>query len=92
MRHVQRKEIGSRKGEITKDICDIIMCKSGKYLNRNVQKCKREYWYSSQEDLLNTTYNPKEFWRKIGKIGVGNERQNSIPLEVKLNDGSSCKK
>ncbi|CAG2228891.1 unnamed protein product [Mytilus edulis] len=38
-----------------------------------------------------TASNPKEFWRKIGKIGVGNERQNNyIPMEVKLSDGSLC--
>ena len=30
----------------------------------------------------------REFWRKIGKIGVGQNRQNVIPLEVKLEDDS----
>ncbi|CAG2213498.1 unnamed protein product [Mytilus edulis] len=40
-----------------------------------------------QEELSNSCGNPKEFWRKIGKIGVGSERQNYIPMEVKLDNG-----
>ena len=28
---------------------------------------------------------PTNFWKTIGKIGVGNERQKNIPLEVKVN-------
>ncbi|CAC5370484.1 unnamed protein product [Mytilus coruscus] len=34
--------------------------------------------------------NPLEFWKKIGRIGVGNERQKSIPMEVLQDDGSIC--
>jgi hypothetical protein len=41
-----------------------------------------------QEDLANSCDNPKEFWRKIGKIGVGAERQRKISMEVILSDGS----
>ena len=51
-----------------------------KIFDKSVQKVKRQYWYSSQEELLDSTNNPKEFWRKIGKIGVGTERQNVIPM------------
>ncbi|XP_071123605.1 uncharacterized protein [Mytilus edulis] len=42
-----------------------------------------------QDELKNLEDNPKEFWRKIGKIGVGNNRQ-SIPMEVKMEDNSIC--
>lgn len=28
------------------------------------------------------------FWKKIGKIGVGNDRQSKIPMEVKLDYGT----
>ena len=28
------------------------------------------------------------FWKNIGKIGVGSERQKTIPIEVVLEDGS----
>ena len=61
-----------------------------KYFDKKVQQCKRSYWYKSQEDLTSACSNPKEFWRKIGKIGVGAERQRNIPMEIKLNDGSVC--
>ncbi|VDI31988.1 Hypothetical predicted protein [Mytilus galloprovincialis] len=58
-----------------------------KLFDKAVQKAKRQYWYSMQEELSNSCGNPKEFWRKIGKIGVGSERQNYIPMEVKLDNG-----
>ena len=58
-----------------------------KVFDKTAQKSKRHYWYSLQEELDNSCENPKEFWRKIGKIGVGNERQSGIPIEVKLDDG-----
>lgn len=29
--------------------------------------------------------NSQEFWKTIGKIGVGNERQRNIPFEVEVN-------
>ena len=61
-----------------------------KKFDKKVQQCKRSYWYQLQEDLTSSCSNPKEFWRKIGKIGVGAERQRNIPMEIKLNDGSVC--
>ncbi|CAG2196501.1 unnamed protein product [Mytilus edulis] len=39
-----------------------------------------------QDDLTSSCDNPKEFWRKIGKIGIGAERQRNIPMEIKLED------
>ena len=39
---------------------------------------------------MNSQGNPKEFWRKIGKIGVGSKRQNNIPIKITLSDGSIC--
>ncbi|CAG2208741.1 unnamed protein product [Mytilus edulis] len=61
--------------------------------DKAVQSSKRKYWYSLQEDLIKSCDNPKEFWRKIGKIGVGSERRSFIPMEVKLSDESvSCDK
>ena len=29
--------------------------------------------------------NSQEFWKTIGKIGVGNEKRKHIPLEVEIN-------
>ncbi|CAG2255049.1 unnamed protein product [Mytilus edulis] len=77
------------KGNTSKNLRHIYVEKR-KLFDKSVQKAKRQYWFSSQEELMNTASNPKEFWRKIGKIGVGNERQNNIPMEVKLSDGSLC--
>ena len=43
---------------------------------------------TQHKELLETQHkDQREFWRKIGKIGVGQNRQNVIPLEVKLEDG-----
>ena len=37
------------------------------------------------------TSNSKDFWKRIGKIGVGKERPNQIPMEVILPSGEvSC--
>ena len=37
------------------------------------------------------TSNSKDFWKRIGKIGVGKERQNQISIEVILSSGEvSC--
>ena len=33
----------------------------------------------------------QEFWKKIGKVGIGQERQKLIPMEVLLEDGSVSK-
>ena len=59
-----------------------------KAFDKKEQQNKRRYWYKMQEDLANSCDNPKEFWRKIGKIGVGAERQRKISMEVILSDGS----
>ena len=46
---------------------------------------------NSQDELLNIqNKDPREFWKNIGKIDVGSERQKSIPMEVVLKDGSIC--
>ncbi|CAG2195599.1 unnamed protein product [Mytilus edulis] len=61
--------------------------------DKAVQSSNGKYWYSLQEDLIKSCDNPNEFWRKIGKIGVGSERRSFIPMEVKLSDESvSCDK
>ena len=49
-----------------------------KQLGREVQKFRRK-----QVDIeaLNAD-NPREFWKEIGKIGIGAERQYQLPFEV----------
>lgn len=65
------------------------------YLNKRkdfdklVQQRKRMHWRQSQDELLQmNNKDSKQFWRKIGNIGIGNERQSSIPNEVALPDGT----
>ena len=42
-----------------------------------------------QYDLLNDLEKPnsRDFWKQIGKIGIPNERQKTIPFEVFGEDG-----
>ena len=66
-------------------------CALRKQFDKSVQQAKRKQWYRNQEELLEAQQSdPKEFWRKIGKIGVGSERQKNISFEVTNDDGSVC--
>ena len=49
------------------------------------RKCKRNFQLNEQSRLeakLLNNDNPKEFWKKIGEIGMANDRKLKIPLEV----------
>ncbi|CAC5406641.1 unnamed protein product [Mytilus coruscus] len=82
---------------------DYVTCKQGtlkqqlrkhfvdkrKDFDRLTQKYKRQYWYRCLEELVNFNDNdPKQFWRRIGQTGIGNESQICIPNEVTLDDGT----
>ena len=57
-----------------------------KTFDQTVQRTKRQYWFQMQLDIDNLDKNnSQEFWKTIGKIGVGNERRKHIPLEVEIN-------
>ena len=60
-----------------------------KRFDRECQKAKREHQRNIRDQIqsLDST-NHQDFWKKIGKIGVGKERQNQIPMEVILPCGS----
>lgn len=70
------------------------MCKAeSEWLESDHQNKKkyleRRHWYRVQDELINVENgDQKEFWRRIGKKGVGNDRQNIILMEVKLEDGT----
>ena len=52
-----------------------------------MQKAKRVYWYKMQADLLEGVQcNPNEFWKTIGKVGIGCKKK--IPMEVVTENGS----
>ena len=60
-----------------------------KDLDRKVQRAKRAHWCKMQEDLLSLqSNNPKEYWRYIGNLGIGGERQRGVPWEIQRDDGS----
>ena len=56
--------------------------------DKDMQKAKRQFRRLQQIETDNLEEkNPREFWREIGKIGVGNERFKHISSEVKTRDG-----
>lgn len=60
-----------------------------KLFDKCVQREKRKYWYHKQEELESITdTDNKEFWKSIGRIGVGGERKKNIPMEVTLENGN----
>ena len=52
-----------------------------------MRKFQLEQQKRLSEKLLNCD-NPKEFWRKIGEIGMANDRKPNIPLEAIDDDGN----
>lgn len=49
--------------------------------HKQVQKSKRKFQSEEQkEEILST--DQREFWKRIGKVGIGQERQSLIPLEI----------
>ena len=56
-------------------------------LNR---QCKRKYQTQQQQKLqddFENIENPRNFWSKIGRLGIANDRITSIPLEIKDDKG-----
>ena len=53
---------------------------------------KRKYLKEQQLELENLiTTNQNGFWKKIGKIGIGQERRRDIPMEISLDNGTICR-
>ena len=60
-----------------------------KEFDKQVKHFKRQYKKRKDDELLEMqSKDQREFWRKIGHIGISQDRQNTTPLEVKLDDGS----
>ena len=61
----------------------ISFVKCRKEFSKAVQKSKRLYWFRMQSDLLiDLDKNSCNFWKNIGKIGVGFQKKKKIPMEV----------
>ena len=59
-----------------------------KYFSKEIQKTKRLFWKRKQTELENLeSNNPKMFWKEIGKLDIGKDRRQFIPMEVMLPNG-----
>ena len=67
-----------------------LFVESRKTFDRMVQKRKRQYLRETQIHFLDSCNNPNpnEFWKTIGKIGMGAERTKQIPMEILQSDGT----
>ncbi|WAR15531.1 hypothetical protein MAR_005636, partial [Mya arenaria] len=73
-----------------KNLLKTILMNKRKLFDKNVKRRKRAHWHDEQSKLLKAceNTNKSDFWKDIGKIGIGSERNKSIPIEVLLADGS----
>ncbi len=59
-----------------------------KVFDKQVNNAKRAYWQKNQEELMQlNSPDPKEFWKRIGKIDMAVERRTNIPWEVVNEEG-----
>ncbi|VDI50696.1 Hypothetical predicted protein [Mytilus galloprovincialis] len=58
-----------------------------------LRKEKRNYQLRQQKELfdLSKESNTRDFWRKIGKLGIAKDRRDKIPMEVRLPNGNISK-
>jgi hypothetical protein len=64
------------------------MVKAKNVFDKEVQKCKRKYWYLQQQQLSEMCNNNQPmFWKNIGKVGIVNEKRRLIPCEVVKESG-----
>ena len=58
-----------------------------KKFDNAVKRAKMLYWHEQQQELLQINQS-SDFWKKFGKVGVGHNRNNSIPWEIVLDDST----
>ena len=59
-----------------------------KEFDKAVRKAKRKFKKTNDDDLIEfQTKDQREFWKKNGSIGVANERQSLIPMQVETDNG-----
>ncbi|CAG2218392.1 unnamed protein product [Mytilus edulis] len=58
-----------------------------------LRKEKRNYQLRQQKELfdLSKESNTRDFWPKIGKLGIAKDRRDKIPMEVRLPNGNISK-
>ena len=71
----------------------LIFLSKRKRFYKQVQKCKRKYWIKTQTELEDQCKNDNDqFWKSVGRLGIGFERQNKIPMEIMKEVGSLSSK
>ena len=66
----------------------VIFKEKRKAFDKTVQRHKRKYWHEQQAELeRQTDEDSREFWKKIGRTGVGEQRKKVIPMEVYTDGG-----
>ena len=76
---------GVNKNKLKQEYCLI-----RKQFDKLNSKCKRRFQLEQQQllqDRLENRDNPRDFWAKIGKLGLANDRRTVIPWEVKDENG-----
>ncbi|CAG2258008.1 unnamed protein product [Mytilus edulis] len=86
---VAEKAMLGSKSDSRKRQCRIEFIDKRKTFDREAQRAKRTHWRKQMVEIddMETT-NHSEFWKKIGRIGVGTERRKLIPMSVQLPDGT----
>ena len=55
----------------------------GKVFDKTIQREKMKFWRESQAELERLTReDSREFWKRIGQTGVGEENKKIIPMEI----------
>lgn len=83
-----RTRLAQIKGKNRNELKDIFV-RVRKVFDREVQRTKRRYWAQLQNEMVNSVdENPQEFRKTIGRTGVADNRNQKIPFEVNMDDGS----
>ena len=85
---VQAEKIWLKENGATKQRLKGEYCKHRKCFDRLLKKAKRQYQNSQIKELEDffDTKDHAAFWKKIGKIGLANDRKQYIPWEVKTGE------
>ena len=60
-----------------------------KFFVKCVQREKKKFWNKKQDEIDSICQDDnREFWKSNGRIGIGDERKKSIPVEVSNTDGT----
>ncbi|MEW8548010.1 MAG: endonuclease/exonuclease/phosphatase family protein, partial [Candidatus Thiodiazotropha sp.] len=75
----------SCKNNISKRNLRELYCSKRNNFNRLLRKAKRKFQQREQDRLHQEMFdreNPRDFWKDIGKLGLANERKQTIPMEI----------